>query len=70
MTQKLSSEKLVPALLQSIDPGQIADESLRQTIEILLNLVEQLNSEVKNLKEENQRLRSENNQLKGATKKL
>ncbi len=38
---------------------------MRQTIEILLNLVEQLNSEVKNLREENQRLRSENNRLKG-----
>jgi len=38
---------------------------LRQTIEILLNLVEQLNSEVKNLTQENQRLRDENNQLKG-----
>jgi len=36
-----------------------------QTIEILLNLVEQLNSEVKNLTQENQRLRDENNQLKG-----
>jgi len=33
-------------------PSEIADESLRQTIEILLNLVEQLNSEVKNLTQE------------------
>jgi len=59
------TEALVDKLLQTIDPSEIADESLRQTIEILLNLVEQLNSEVKNLTQENQRLRDENNQLKG-----
>jgi len=39
------TEALVDKLLQTIDPSEIADESLRQTIEILLNLVEQLNSE-------------------------
>jgi len=65
MTQKLSSEKLVPELLRSIDPGQIADEGVRQTVELLLNLVEQLNSRVKQLEEENQKLRDENNRLKG-----
>ncbi len=65
MTQKQSSEKLVPELLQSIDPREIADSSLRQTIEILLNLIEELNSKVKNLEEENQKLRDENNRLKG-----
>jgi len=65
MTQKELTEALVDKLLQTIDPSEIADESLRQTIEILLNLVEQLNSEVKNLTQENQRLRDENNQLKG-----
>jgi len=64
MTQKELTEALVDKLLQTIDPSEIADESLRQTIEILLNLVEQLNS-VKNLTQENQRLRDENNQLKG-----
>ncbi len=53
------------ALLQSIDPKEIADESLRQTIELLLNLVEQLSSKVKELEEENQKLRDENNRLKG-----
>jgi len=58
------TEALVDKLLQTIDPSEIADESLRQTIEILLNLVEQLNSG-KNLTQENQRLRDENNQLKG-----
>ena len=43
MTRK-PSEKLVPALLQSIDPRQIADSEVRQTVEALLNLIEQLNS--------------------------
>ena len=52
-------------LLQSIDPQQIADESVRQTVEVLLNLIEQLNSKVKQLEEENQKLRDENNRLKG-----
>jgi hypothetical protein len=65
MTQKLSSEKLVPGLLQSIDPAQIADEGVRQTVELLLNLIEQLNSRVKQLEEENPKLRDENNRLKG-----
>ena len=65
MTQKPSSEKLVSALLQSIDPKEIADEGVRQTIELLLNLIEQLNSKVKELEEENQKLRDENNRLKG-----
>ncbi|WP_287242838.1 MULTISPECIES: hypothetical protein [unclassified Okeania] len=65
MTQKLSSEKLVATLLQSIDPGLIADEGVRQTVELLLNLVEQLNSKVIQLEEQNQKLRDENNRLKG-----
>jgi len=43
MTQKELTEALVDKLLQTIDPSEIADDS-RQTIEILLNLVEQLNS--------------------------
>jgi len=38
MTQKELTEALVDKLLQTIDPSEIADESLRQTIEILLNL--------------------------------
>ena len=38
---------------------------MRQTVEILLNLIEQLNSKVKQLEEENQKLRDENNRLKG-----
>jgi regulator of replication initiation timing len=65
MTPKQSSEKLVPELLQSIDPRGIADPSLRQTIEVLLNLIEELNLKVKSLEEENQKLRDENNRLKG-----
>ena len=65
MTQKTSSEKLIAGLLQSIDPKQIADEGVRQTLEVLLNLIEQLNSKVKQLEEENQKLRDENNRLKG-----
>ena len=32
MTQKLSSEKLMATLLQSINPGLIADKELRQTV--------------------------------------
>jgi len=51
MTQKELTEALVDKLLQTIDPSEIADESLRQTIEILLNLVEQLNSGKRNTRE-------------------
>ena len=42
MTQESSPQKLVETLLQSLDPSAIADESLRRTVSILLNLVEQL----------------------------
>ncbi|MCC5657249.1 hypothetical protein LC608_09690 [Nostoc sp. XA010] len=62
MTQKqklISSDKSVSELLQTIDPSGIADESMRCTVEILLNLVEELNSKVKNLESENERLRDE-----------
>ena len=51
--------------MQTIDPSGIADESVRRTVEILLNLIEELNSQVKELRDENQRLRDENNRLKG-----
>ena len=64
MTQK-PPEKLVSGLLQSIDPQQIADLEVRQTVEILLNCIEQLSSKVKQLEEKNQKLRDENNRLKG-----
>ncbi|MGB7377250.1 MAG: hypothetical protein WA959_11895 [Rivularia sp. (in: cyanobacteria)] len=65
MTQKLPEEKLVSALLQSIDPKQIEDEGVRQTVELLLNLIEQLNTKNKQLEEEIQKLMDENNRLKG-----
>lgn len=65
MTQESSTQKLVETLLQSIDPSAIADESLRRTVSILLNLIEQLQAETRELRSENQRLKSENNRLKG-----
>ena len=65
MTQKLSPDKAISALLQSIDPEQIAEEGVRQTVELLLNLIEQLNAKIKDLVVENQKLRDENNWLKG-----
>ncbi|MGJ5676022.1 MAG: hypothetical protein ACR9NN_20830 [Nostochopsis sp.] len=66
MTQKLlESEKSVEDLLQAVEPKGIADESMRRTVEILLNLIEELNSKVKKLESENQQLRDENNRLKG-----
>ncbi len=65
MTQKIAPKKLVSALLQTIDPKVIADEQMRQTVELLLNLIEQLNSKVIELEAENQKLRDENNRLKG-----
>jgi len=51
--------------VQTIDPSGIAARTVRRTVEILLNLIEELNSQVKELQAENQRLRSENNRLKG-----
>ena len=65
MTEKTSADKLVETLLQSIEPSEIADESLRRTVSILLNLIEQLQAETKELRSENQRLKDENNRLKG-----
>ena len=66
MTPKIiSQDKSSSDLLQTIDPKRIADESMRQTVEILLNLIEQLQLKVKDLESENQRLKDENNRLKG-----
>ena len=65
MTQTTAPEKLVSPLLQTIDPKEIADEQMRQTVELLLNLIEQLNSKVIELEAETQKLRDENNRLKG-----
>ncbi|WP_089090453.1 hypothetical protein [Nodularia sp. NIES-3585] len=66
MTQKLMKSDFSELdLLQTIEPKEIADESMRQTVEVLLNLIEQLQSKVKGLESENQWLRDENNRLKG-----
>jgi regulator of replication initiation timing len=66
MTQKIiSQDKSSSKILQTIDPKGIADESMRHTVEILLNLIEQLELKVKDLESENQRLKDENNRLKG-----
>ncbi|MHC5729851.1 MAG: hypothetical protein ACYTXY_38180 [Nostoc sp.] len=65
MTQKSSAENLVSELLQTIDSKEIVDESMRRTVEILLNLIEQQQAEIEKLREENQKLRDENNRLKG-----
>jgi hypothetical protein len=37
MTQKSSPDKLEETLQQTIDPSEIADPSVRRTVEILLN---------------------------------
>lgn len=65
MTQKSSGGNLASPLLQTIDTREIADESIRRTVEILLNLIEQQQAEIKELQSENQKLRDENNRLKG-----
>lgn len=65
MAQKQSPKKQVEALLQTIDPSKFADESLRHTLTVLLNVIEQQQLEIKELSEENQKLRDENNRLKG-----
>ena len=65
MTLSLPSEKAIETVLQTFDPQQIADESVRQVIVILLNHTEQLTAEITALKAENQRLRDENHRLKG-----
>ena len=51
--------------MPTIDPKLIADNSWRQTVERLLNLIEELNSKVIKLEAENQSLKDENNRLKG-----
>ena len=65
MMPSLPSEKAMETVLQTFDPQQIADESVRQVIVILLNHTEQLTAEITALKAENQRLRDENHRLKG-----
>ncbi len=59
------NEKLISSLLSTINPKLIADDSVRQMVELLLNLIEELNSKVIELTTENQRLKDEiNRQLK------
>jgi hypothetical protein len=68
MTEKrIESDKSISDLdvLQTIEPKRIAEESMRHTVEVLLNLIEQLELKVKGLESENQRLKDENNRLKG-----
>lgn len=65
MTQQSSPAQEISTLLQSIDPEQIADKGVRQTVEVLLNLIERLNAKIKDLVAENQKLRDENNRLLG-----
>ena len=66
MTPKtISQDKSSSNILQTIDPSGIADQSMRQTVELLLNLIEQLQLKVKDLESENQQLKDENNRLKG-----
>lgn len=65
MAQQSSPDQEISTLLQSIDPEQIADKGARQTVEVLLNLIEQLNAKIKDLVAENQKLRDENNRLLG-----
>jgi Transposase IS66 family len=52
-------------MLEGFDPSTIEDESLRQVVISLMNLVESLSAKVAEQAEEIQRLRDENNRLKG-----
>ncbi len=52
-------------MLNGLDLSTISDESTRQCIILLLNLVEELKQENGTLREENQQLRDEINRLKG-----
>ncbi|WP_017292448.1 hypothetical protein [Geminocystis herdmanii] len=55
MTQTKSVHLLsISQLLQRIEPQLIADDDLRISVEMLLNLVEELNQKVKKLETENQ----------------
>jgi hypothetical protein len=52
-------------MVENFDPNTIEDESLRQVVITLMNLVETLSAKVKEQAEEIQRLRDEVNRLKG-----
>ena len=59
-----SNEKLISSLLSTINPKLIADDSMRQMVELLLNFIEELNAKIIELEAEIQRLKDENNRLK------
>src|SRR5450432_4256498 len=52
-------------MIENFDPNTIEEESLRQVVITLMNLVETLSAKVQEQAEEIQRLRDENNRLKG-----
>src|SRR5205807_7147775 len=52
-------------MLENFDPNTIADESVRQVVFYLMNLVEKLSAKVEEQAEEIERLGEENNRLKG-----
>src|SRR2546430_1239395 len=52
-------------MLEDFDPNTIEDETLRQVVRYLMNLVETLHAKDQEQAEEIQRLRDENNRLKG-----
>src|SRR3989440_2498859 len=52
-------------MLENFDPNTIADESVRQVVFYLMNLVEKLSAKVQEQAEEIERLGEENNRLKG-----
>jgi len=52
-------------MLENFDPHTIADESVRQVVFYLMNLVEKLSAKVQEQAEEIERLGEENNRLKG-----
>ncbi len=65
MTPTPPTDQQPSTLLANIDPEKIADESVRQTVIIRLNHIEDLSAVVNTLKAENQQLRDEINRLKG-----
>jgi hypothetical protein len=52
-------------MLENFDPNAIEDETVREVVLYLMNLVENLSAKVQEQAEEIQRLRDENNRLKG-----
>jgi len=62
---KMKSSDAFTAMLDALDLSAIQDEHARQTIRLLLNLVEEMKQENRTLRDEIQRLRDENNRLKG-----